>query len=250
MMGGTANAKAYFGVRSSVSKQRFAIYFIPDPSSPLWAFGSAVIGYDSAAGRDVSFPSHAVFRSAEAGEWTAAPRKYGFHATLRAPFELADGAAPHDLRVAAEAFARAHAPVELGELVVRELGNFVALVPVSQGEDVTRFASNCVRHFEPLRAPLSAPDRERRLKSKLSKDEIANVETWGYPYVHDAFRFHMTLTGPLPGPVRERMRDALATLYAPISAPIRIDAIGLCRQADRQSRFEVVARLPLAGSKP
>lgn len=227
--------------------QRYAIYYIPDPSSPLWAFGSAVIGYDSAARRDATFPSHAIFRLPEITAWTEAPRRYGFHATLRAPFELAEGATPDDLRAAAADFAGRTAPVAIGELAVAAIGSFLALVPAGEQPALRRFASSCVRHFEPFRAPLSAADRERRLKAKLTADEIANLDAWGYPYVDDAFRFHMTLTGALPAAARDRVGDALRSLYAPISSPIVIDAIGLCRQPDRTSRFEVVARIPLTG---
>jgi hypothetical protein len=66
---------------------RYAIYFTPDPESPLARFGAGVIGYDSDGGHDVTrIPLDAV-SPAEVVAATQAPRHYGFHATLVAPFE-------------------------------------------------------------------------------------------------------------------------------------------------------------------
>ncbi|NJO54321.1 MAG: hypothetical protein HC829_05245, partial [Bacteroidales bacterium] len=70
---------------------RYALYFAPLDDRPLWKFGSATIGWDAqlAAERPALPPAQALVPGwAEA---TAEPRRYGFHATLKAPFALAEG---------------------------------------------------------------------------------------------------------------------------------------------------------------
>ncbi len=37
--------------------ERFAIYLAPPPDTPLWRFGSEVLGYDAATGEDKTMPS-------------------------------------------------------------------------------------------------------------------------------------------------------------------------------------------------
>lgn len=226
---------------------RYAIYFIPDPASALWAFGSSVVGYDSGAGRDVPFPSHPVFQNEAARAWTEAPRRYGFHATLKAPFELREEVSEAQLQSAFEAFCATRAPVGSGDLRVSEIGKFLALVPIVQSHELSDFAGECVRAFEPFRAPLSEADLARRRSASLTARQVSYLEAWGYPYVFDAFRFHMTLSGSLADEERGRMKAALETLHESIAQPLVIDAVGLCYQPDRDSRFRVLQRVPLRG---
>ena len=226
---------------------RYAVYFIPDPSAPIWAFGSSVIGYDSAAGSDVPFPSHNMFRHPDVRNWTEAPRTYGFHGTLKAPFALSQGKDEAALLQAAQAFAQAHRPIVLEPPVISQLGDFIALTPAAPSAELNALANACVTEFETFRAPLSPKDRERRLKTKLSSEQVSNLDRWGYPYVFDQFRFHMTLTGRLNEALRDRVAVALGQLYAPISAPLAIDAISICKQPTRDSRFIVLRRFQLKG---
>ena len=66
---------------------------------------------------------------------------------------------------------------------------------------------------------------------------------WGYPYVFDEFRFHMTLTGPLQAGELTSVKSALATLYAQsANVHVEVDALSLMRQDAPDARFFVVAR--------
>lgn len=226
---------------------RYAVYFIPEPQSALWAFGSSVIGYDSFTGSDVPYPNHDIFRDPDARAWSEAPRKYGFHATLKAPFALRGEAGTEaDLLGHAEDVAKASSPVSAGNLQVATLGPFLALTLPRTCPSLDRLAATCVREFEPFRAPLSPPDRARRLNDGLSDAQIANLDQWGYPHVFDQFRFHMTLTGPIADiALRERLGDALRQVFAETAEPLTIDAIAVCRQLSRDQRFRVVQRFPL-----
>lgn len=139
---------------------RDAIYFVPDPESDLYRSGVSVLGYDCYSGHNVLLLPDA------APNWLSTvrtPRIYGFHATLKPPFRLADSATLFDLQKEFEAFATSMRAVDAGALAVREIGSFIALVPANPNHDLNRLAADCVRHFDRFRAPLTDEERARRL---------------------------------------------------------------------------------------
>ncbi|WP_186418557.1 DUF1045 domain-containing protein [Bosea sp. CS1GBMeth4] len=228
------------------SAPRYALYYAPAADSALWRFGSATLGYDAAAGADVAF---AIPPGCEGLGWpeaTAEPRRYGFHATLKAPFELAHGRSEGALRAFARNYVAGRPPVRLAGLAVNALGRFVALTPSEPSDELQRFAFDIVQAFEPFRAPLSQADLARRLQSPLTPAQRAYLEAYGYPYVGDAFRFHMTLTGSLPdrevAPVRTALAEAYAQAVPP--GPALIDRVAIFRQASRSSRFVLLDTIP------
>src|SRR5262245_59343640 len=99
------------------SSSRYAIYFTPNPASALWQFGSGVIGYDTARGCDSEFEP-AVRETGLTPLQRLEPARYGFHATLKPPFELADGAVCRDLLEAAQGFANRRRSIVLSGLAV------------------------------------------------------------------------------------------------------------------------------------
>ena len=225
---------------------RYAIYFAPSADSALWRFGSGALGYDAITGGDLP---HAVPPGCEELDWaalTAEPRRYGFHATLKAPFELSDGRSEGALRAFARNYVAGRAPVELAGLAVNALGHFVALTPAEPSEALQHFAFDVVQAFEPFRAPLSEADLARRLQSPLTPAHRAYLEAFGYPYVGDAFRFHMTLTGALPQDLVAPIKTALSSAHAQAVPPgeVVLDRIAIFKQADRASRFTLLDSLP------
>lgn len=226
---------------------RHAIYFAPASGSPLWALGSATLGYDAETGRDLASDAEPAFAAADWAAWTAEPRRYGFHATLKAPFELLPGCGPADVLAVTETLARTLAPVPLPPLAVRGLGRFVALVLDAEAPRVGELAARCVEAFEPLRAPIAAADRDRRLAAELTPRQRAHLDRYGYPYVLDDFLFHMTLTGPLPPERREPVRAVLAERFREATTGAVIDALAVFRQWSRSDRFRLLARVPLKG---
>ena len=104
-----------------------------------------------------------------------------------------------------------------------------------------------MREFDRYRAPLSAEDRARReLGQLLSEPEREHLERWGYPYVLDRFRFHMTLTGPLErAGARTRSRPSCRRPWrSHLAEPVPIDQLALFTQTHRVAPFRVVARFP------
>jgi putative phosphonate metabolism protein len=228
---------------------RYAVYFAPEPSSPLWRFGSGVIGYDAATGHELPYLTTAGLPAESWRALTAEPRRDGFHAALKAPFELVDGADADDLLAAAEKLALSLETISLARLRMADIGRFIALVPSEASVPLHVLADQSVTRLDHLRAPLGEADRARRLASALTARQIALLDQYGYPYVLEEFRFHMTLTGPIPDAAqRDAVRDALSALYAEAVPPERLvlDRIAVFRQPARDHRFEILAAFPLS----
>lgn len=229
---------------------RYAIYFAPESGSALDRFGTELLGYDAYEGTDVPFPRGPGLPS-EWREMTQDPRKYGFHATLKPPMALAPGKNEHDLMAACAAFAGTPRAIPTIKPVVGVISGFIALVPAEVPADLERLAADCVREFEPFRAPLTEADRARRNSSKLTPRQRDYLDRWGYPYVFEEFRFHMTLTGrldpsrhaPVLAMLRDRFRDSGVRDLA-------IDRIALFRQDEPDRRFRVIGNWPLAALSP
>mgnify|MGYP001766430786 CR=1 FL=1 len=225
---------------------RYAIYLAPSPDTPLWRAASRVIGRDAVTGETLSFPDLSPCDAADWAELTKEPRRYGFHGTLKAPFECAEGSDEALLVEAARDFAARRHGFAIPDLSVRTMKSFVALTPDSRHPDLDGLAADCVTAFDRFRAPPTAAERARRIASLTDPRHVASVDRWGYPWVFDDFRFHMTLTGPLPDDRREAIRDGLAAFLGDVARPLPVDAICLFRQENRDAPFQVLDRFPFA----
>lgn len=223
---------------------RYALYFVPQPTTALAQFGARAIGHDIWTGQPAPLLDTETYRRHGAA-LTSEPRRYGFHATLKAPFHLASGHSEAELEARVAAFASKHSAVSLGHLHVTCLSHFIALVPRAPPCTLAALAADCVTQFDAFRAPLSVQDRARRLSANLSERQMQLLDAWGYPHVLDAFRFHMTLTGKVDDETRRILQEELAALYAMIDAPVVIDGLTLACQPTRDSPFHVKAHVPL-----
>lgn len=206
---------------------RVAIYFAPDVHSDWWRTGSEWIGRCASTGQAFPPPQIEGLTPSAFTELTAAPRRYGWHATLKAPFQLAPGQDLDSLRQAVRRLCTSRTPFDLAPLEVTRMGSFLALRPAHAQAALEDLAADCVRQLHPLAAPLSENELARRRKSPLTPEQDALLQTWGYPYVMRHFRCHFSLTGPLPA-------DAVAPLSD--AATERFRALPACR-ADRLSIF-------------
>lgn len=226
---------------------RYAIYFAAGADNALSRFGAALLGYDGYTGKEVPFPDDALRVATDWRDITADPRKYGFHATLKAPMALASGTTEAELASACATFAAKAPPIPLIRPIVDSISGFIAVVPAEPASDLQQLAADCVRDFDVFRAALTAEDRARRRPEKLSERQRDCLDRWGYPYVMEEFRFHMTLTGRLDaerrGPILEMLRARFAALKLDTLA---IDRIALFRQDDAKARFRFVGEWKLA----
>lgn len=228
------------------AKPRYAIYHVPAADAALYRFGAALIGYDAFSPKDLDHPPQALAAFADWHELTADPRKYGFHATLKAPFLLKDGASEADLVATFDRFAETPREIPVIAPVVRAIGSFIAVIPDAAVAALTKLADDCVTAFESHRAPLTAHDRQRRLKSPLTPRQIEHLDRWGYPYVFEEFRFHMTLTGSLPAARRGVVLPFLQGEFAKLGlAEFAVGHVALLRQAAGDARFVMVRHAAL-----
>ncbi len=223
--------------------KRYAIYYLP-PRGALYDFGSAWLGWDVIDGVPVPHPDLPL----PVADLTEAPRKYGFHGTIKPPFRLRDGAELDDLFDAFESAVRGLTPITLDGLAVAQLGQFLALRPQGDVAPLADITSHMVRTLDPFRAPLSEAEVQRRASVGLTTRQMALLERWGYPYVMEEFRFHLTLTGRLPLDGAEEVHATLDHLITPLlSTPWTIDSLCLCGE-DQDGMFHLIHREMLSSS--
>ncbi len=220
---------------------RHALYFAP-ASGAFACAAAAWLGWDAVLGAEVAQPAIVGLEEA-----TRAPRKYGFHATFKAPFRLATGVCAADLADTGAQVAGRLAPVSLEAVSVARMGGFLALRPEGDERALQALCREIVAQFEPFRAPLTPQEIEKRRPETLTPRQRALLLEVGYPYVFEEFRFHMTLTGALPPETLARLQPLAEAYFAPhLARPFRVDQ--LCHFGeDAAGRFHLLAQYPLRG---
>jgi hypothetical protein len=182
-----------------------------------------------------------------AAEITVEPRRYGFHGTLRAPFRLAEGVTEATVRARVAELAAQLAPVECEGLELVSLHGFLALVPIGCEAALLELGAVVVAGTDGFRAPLTDAEFARRRPHQLSTRQRALLEVWGYPFVMDEFRFHLTLTDRLPEEEVERVAQFLGAYFAPVlPRPFVINDLCLFGE-DADGRFHLLHRYALTG---
>ncbi|MHA7775858.1 DUF1045 domain-containing protein [Roseibium sp. M-1] len=229
---------------------RYALYFAEPATDPLMQLGNAWLGRDTFTGATLSQPKVPGLGAGRFQDLTTDPRRYGFHGTLKAPFSLHEDQSEATLVEACTDFAREIAPYEIQRLDVNRLGRFLALTPEVEEPALRAFASLCVRRFEPFRAPLSEADIDRRRKANLSPKLDAYMTAWGYPYIFDEFRFHMTLSNKLENDGEAALlKDAAEGFFADVTGKARTCShFALYVEPARGAPFHVHTVFQLTGS--
>jgi putative phosphonate metabolism protein len=228
---------------------RYAIYFAAGSNSALSRFGAELLGYDAHTGNELPFPNDTLHAAPDWRDITADPRKYGFHGTLKAPMALAPGKTEAELLAACATFADEARTIPVIRPIVDSISGFIAVTPAEPVDALQELAADCVRAFDSFRPAMTAEDRGRRKPEKLSERQRDYLDRWGYPYVMEEFRFHMTLTGRLDaerrGPILEMLRARFAALGLNTLA---IDRVALFRQGDAKARFRIIGEWALTPS--
>jgi putative phosphonate metabolism protein len=221
---------------------RFAIYYAPRPG----AFARATaewLGWDPVAG--AALPQPELPGIPFPAVLTAEARRYGFHGTLRAPFRLAEGVSPAGAAEAVEVLAGRLASVRCEGLRLENLQGFLALTPTGCEAALLELGAAVVDSTNDLRAPLTEAEIARRRPDQLTARQRGLLDKWGYPYVMDEFRFHLTLTDRLPDP--NLMLARLEEHFAPVlPRPFVIEDLCLFGE-DAAGRFHLLHRYALTG---
>lgn len=230
---------------ASSSSRRYALYWTPEPEHPLWAAGCRWLARD---------PGDPRFQ-APVRAHTESPRRYGFHATLKAPLVLRQGAHEADFLDLVQALAHRHEVFDMPPLQVSSLGGFVALRPsvaLAQQHALRRLADDAVRTLDPLRAPLSTEDLQRRLLSgSLSAEQLGLLQSHGYPHVFEHWRFHMTLSNSLNASaeeeaLRQRLLSEACDFFAEaLQVPLRCESVCVFTESRAGAPFQLLQRFAL-----
>ncbi len=207
-------------MRALPEPYRAALYYVPEAEDPLWALGSRWLGRDAASGAALPQPL-----APGIAALTEAPRRYGFHATLKAPIMP---------RIPS---------FELAPLAVTPLHGFLALCLARPCPPMHALADACVTQLDIHRTPEDAATQEKRAAGR-PRAQREHIARWGYPLVLDAFRFHMTLTGKAE---HNPLGPAAEAFFAPALAQRRrVTSIGVFVEDAPGDPFRLTHRLRLA----
>jgi len=218
---------------------RYAIYFVPEPGTAIALLGSALLGRDSETGNPLPQVHLADFSQQRLHDLTEAARRYGLHATLKAPFFLKKGMTERDLMLSAACFVMGRQTITLPQLELSRIGSFFALVPPEESQEeltaiecINTLAADATVFFDPFRDAPSEQEFTRREPQKLTARQRALLAEWGYSYVFDEYRFHITLTDKLSdsGEAR-RMEECLRAYFTPVcNEAMVVSSICICKQ--------------------
>jgi putative phosphonate metabolism protein len=231
--------------------ERYALYYAPRPDEGLTNASSQWLGYNPETGRAKPQPVLSGFLPERLAEITAEPRRYGFHGTLKAPIELAEGASEGEFVDAVGRFASSQRPLTVPSMVLAEIGTFLAMIPASQCAELHDLADRCVVEFDEYRRPADAAELAKRRSAGLSPRQDELLQRWGYPYVLEQWRFHLTLSGRVPD---EAERLAIVAVLRKhfggfIDRPLQVRDLCVFRQPAADRPFTVLARFRLGGGR-
>ncbi|MCA2997754.1 MAG: phosphonate metabolism protein/1,5-bisphosphokinase (PRPP-forming) PhnN [Rhodocyclaceae bacterium] len=228
---------------------RFAIYFSPPAHAEIAKLADAWLGRAPAPPALADTLRSANILADSLHALTQHPRRYGFHATLKAPFHLSSASRVEQLLARVEQFAKTQASFLLPPLKVAGLKDFLALVPGETSHSLNTMASRCVTEFEVYRQPLTSRQIAQRRQQNLSPRQDALLLQWGYPHVFDCYEFHLTLTDSLSSVnagFSSRIRAAAEQLFSDkLTSQVTFDAISVFEEPQPGADFRLILRAPL-----
>lgn len=237
----------FVSLGAAMGYERYAIYWLPEPHSALAAFARGWLGGNPETGEPSSIRQLYGLGAELIEMATASPRRYGCHATIKAPFRLRDGAGEAELSRALAEFCARRRRVRCGRLRLHRLSRYLALTLESATAEIDWLADECVTHFDGFRAPLSEAERDRRPRD-LSPSALQHLEQFGYADIFSRFLFHITLAGPLEPADLARVEAILAPATERFTRePFSVDALCLCGDPGRGGLFKVLSRHALVG---
>jgi hypothetical protein len=216
---------------------RVAVYWAPPANDPLWMLGAAWLGRDAETGRAVPQPDMPGLAAL-----TESPRRYGFHATLKAPMTLAGGF--EEFLADAQTLARALKPSRLPALAVQALDGFAALCPTAEIPELAALAAAVVTKLDHHRLP-EAPEKQASRALGRTPAQAAYLARWGYPFVLDEWRFHMTLSNT--GAATSALLTAATRHFAAVlERERRVDELAIFVESGPGAAFRLAERITLA----
>lgn len=228
--------------------ERFALYFTPASSSLLYQIASNWLQYDAYKGNSLesSISKNKPLNDGGYENYIQNASKYGFHATLKPPFRLKENHTQEQLIQEVSNFCKNNQAIACGKLQLTTLGSFIALVLEKPCPQLNKLAQQYVETFEPFRAELNKQELKKRNPEELTKRQQVLFKQWGYPYVDDEYRFHLTLTDSMSTEQLPVVKKHLQELLSPaLDSGLRVDTVHLFYQENSKSRFKIIRSFPL-----
>lgn len=227
---------------------RYAIYAAPRSGTPLGRLGDAWLGRNCETGERIPRPNIPGYNPSEIAAFAETPARYGFHGTIVAPFRPTDDIRDVDLIDAVQALAEALSPVSIPGFDVRSLGRFVAIVPEVANDGMATLSRRCVEDMAQFRAPMSDAEWNRRIQAGLTPNQERLLSLWGYPYVMEEYRFHLTLTGSLDAVTRAQLCEDITDYASAALGPHTFEDLALFAEPEPGAEFKLIRRFPLAAA--
>jgi hypothetical protein len=234
------------------AESRFAIYYAPSRTSPWWGHGCRWLARDPESGAVLAPPVVPALaaRLRDVPGLSRSPQRYGWHGTLVAPARSVAHTTLDDIVRHARAWAEGQSAFDL-TVEAAALERFVAIRPATDegAAAMGALAADALHEFAPLRAMPSEQERHRRLAAAdLNARQRELLERWGYPYVLDQFRFHMTLSDSIEPDDRQAIIEWWRT-QLPQLGPLPIDGAALFVEPQPGEPFVLAARLPFGDAR-
>lgn len=218
---------------------RLAIYFTPDPDSRLAREAALWLG------RDIHSSSYSLFKptlyiSEELRRTlTKSPFHYGFHATLKPPFRLINGASIEMVEDKLHKFVRQYEKFILPQLELTQLNGFFCLRPVSDRAMLTELAHQVVEDFDEFRRPPDSAELQKRRQAGLTTHQEKMLRKWGYPYVMEEFTFHLTLTERISDNKEKALlaKELRSRFKPPVLDYVGFNALSLFVEEDKKPMY-------------
>ncbi|MFZ6687289.1 DUF1045 domain-containing protein [Undibacterium sp. SXout11W] len=226
---------------------RYALYFAPEQDSKWWHAGCQWLGRDPTVTNHTANVEQLLIPNVLPNvlqHLTKDARRYGFHATLKAPFRLAPGHQVAELERALETFCQQQKAIKIPSPQLEWMGNFLAIRPIGDTSLLNQLAMQCVSQFDHLRAALKPGELARRQQHQLSARQLRLLQHWGYPYTEEEYRFHMTLTDSLDNTDSAEAILRAARRHFDIGEPLIIRSIALFHETNPDEDFRLLQRYP------
>jgi hypothetical protein len=106
-------------------------------------------------------------------------------------------------------------------------------------------AAECVARFDRFRLPSTCDERARRANGLSAKQQML-LERWGYPYVMDEWRFHMTLTDKLDESDTATLSAALRAWFdEALRERVRVSDLCVFVEPCAGAEMRLAARFPM-----
>jgi hypothetical protein len=250
MTTGDSMAAFQMPTRTTQRAYRYAVYFVPNVEQYLWAQASEWLGRCAVSQQFSAQPFISEVPAKRFAELTEHPRRYGFHATMKAPFVLASEYQPKDLIDHVNMLCQQVKPFVLPRLRVTLLEHFLALVPELDAPQIASLEEQCVIQLNDYAQPLDSAELIRRRSAGLSEHEDSLLLRWGYPYVLDRFRFHCSLTGSLAQALPSEISALTRAAHQHFDhlPPCVFDTLAIFVEPTRGADFVLLEQCPLMGT--